>query len=104
MNIGIEKNMTTWFVTRHPGAIAWMKKQPVAVDRWVSHLDADEIREGDTVIGILPLHAAAKVCEKGAIFLALSIELTEEQRGRELSLQDLENISCSLRRFDVRAL
>lgn len=81
-----------------------MKRQPIAVDRWVTHMAADEVEEGDTVIGVLPLHAAAKVCEKGAIFLALSIELTEEQRGRELSLQDLESIRCSLRRFDVRAM
>lgn len=96
--------MTTWFVSRHPGAIAWMKRQPIAVDRWVTHMDTDEVEEGDTVIGVLPLHAAAKICEKGAIFMALSIELAEQQRGRELTLQELEDIHCSLRRFVVRAM
>lgn len=96
--------MTIWFVSRHPGAIAWMKRQPIAVDRWVTHMDTDDVKKGDTVIGVLPLHAAAKVCEKDAIFLALSIELAEEQRGRELSAEELETIHCSLRRFDVRAL
>ena len=26
--------MTVWFVSRHPGAIAWAKNQKLKVDRW----------------------------------------------------------------------
>lgn len=95
--------MTTWFVSRHPGAIAWMKKQPIKVDRWVTHLDTDEIAANDTVIGVLPLHSVAKICAKGAIFMAINVELTEQQRGRELTVQDMEGVKCSLQRYDVRA-
>ena len=44
--------MTTWFITRHPGALAWAIRQGLHIDRHVSHLDPAEITAGDTVIGM----------------------------------------------------
>ena len=58
--------MAVIFVSRHAGAIEWMKRQPVHVDRWVSHLQASEVNAGDTVIGVLPMHLAADICAKNA--------------------------------------
>lgn len=81
-----------------------MKKQPIAVDRWATHLDTDEIAAGDTVIGVLPLHSVAKICAKGAIFMAINVELAERQRGRELTAREMEDVKCSLQRYEVRAL
>ena len=31
--------MTTWFISRHQGAIEWVKKQNILIDRFESHLD-----------------------------------------------------------------
>ena len=36
--------MTTWFVSRHPGANVWAQEQGLQIDRWVSHLDATQIQ------------------------------------------------------------
>ena len=73
--------MTTWFVTRHPGAIEWAARQGLRIDRHVAHLDPASIAPGDTVIGILPVNLAARVCERGARYFNLSLELPAEARG-----------------------
>lgn len=81
--------MKTYFVTRHPGAIEWSKQQGISVDVQVEHLDVTTIQPGDKVIGILPIHLAAQVCERGAEFYHLTVDLPSEARGKELSAQSL---------------
>ncbi len=93
--------MTVWFVSRHPGAIAWGKHHDLAVDRWVTHLDVSQIKPGDFVVGTLPVNAAAEVCEKGARFFSLSLHLAESERGRELSEDELERLGCRTEEFVV---
>ena len=56
--------MTTWFISRHPGAIEWVKQQNIQIDRFENHLDTSLVRAGDVVIGTLPIHLAAEVCQK----------------------------------------
>jgi CRISPR-associated protein Csx16 len=51
--------MTTWFVTRHPGAIEWASRQGIRVDRQIAHQDPADIQPGDTVIGTLPVNLGA---------------------------------------------
>ena len=94
--------MSVWFVSRHPGAVAWAKKQHLAVDHWVSHLDTDRVQKGDMVIGVLPMTAAAAVCAKSARYIALTMDLPEALRGKELSVDDLEALHCSLQEYVVR--
>lgn len=73
--------MSTWFVSRHPGAIAWLKSQGLSCDYCVEHMDPKAISPGDVVIGLLPAHLAAEVCDRGALYLHISPDLTREQRG-----------------------
>lgn len=94
--------MTVWFVTRHPGAVEWAARRGLSVDRQVGHLDPDAISSGDIVIGILPVNLAARVCERGARYLNLSINLPERARGRELSADELETFDARLEEFEVR--
>ncbi|MFN4166510.1 MAG: CRISPR-associated protein Csx16 [Ferrovibrio sp.] len=96
--------MTTWFVTRHPGAIEWAARQGLVVDRQVAHLDVGEIEAGDTVIGTLPVHLAAEVCARGARFLNLSLDVPPEARGRELDADALEHYGARLEAYYVNKL
>ena len=57
--------MTTYFITRHSGAIDWAKQQGIQVDEQLSHLDTSMIQKGDTVLGTLLVNLIAQVCEKG---------------------------------------
>jgi CRISPR-associated protein Csx16 len=93
--------MTTYFVSRHLGAIDWAAEEGIHVDAFVEHQHPDDIRNGDTVIGSLPVNLAAQVCERGARYLHLSLELTPELRGRELTVQQMRACGARIEAFRV---
>jgi CRISPR-associated protein Csx16 len=93
--------MTTYFVTRHPGAIEWAARQGLKVDRQLDHLDVAIIQPGDTVIGILPVNLAAEVCARGGRFFNLSLTVPPEARGRELSADELEQFGARIEEYRV---
>lgn len=94
--------MSVWFVTRHPGAIDWLKSQGLSCDHCVEHLDMAAIRTGDIIIGLLPAHLAADICDRGAIYLHLSLDLKREQRGRELTAEEMSKAGARLEQLVVR--
>lgn len=77
--------MTTYLITRHPGARNWAEEHGVAVDRVIDHLDTAMIKPGDTVIGTLPVNLAAEVCARGGRYFHLTLDLPPEWRGVNLS-------------------
>lgn len=96
--------MTTWFISRHQGAIDWIKQQKIQIDRFETHLDTDLVEKNDIVIGTLPVHLAAEICAKGANFYFLTINTSFEQRGQELSATQLNEIECSIQPFWVEKI
>ena len=94
--------MTTWFVTRHPGAVAWAQRRGLAVDRQLAHLAPEQIAPGDTVIGTLPVNLVARVCARGGRYLHLSLDLPAEARGRELTADELERYGARLEAYVAR--
>jgi len=96
--------MATWFVSRHPGAIAWAAAQGLSVDCLVPHFEVAQVQSGDTVIGTLPVHLAAQVCARGAHFFNLSMDIPAHWRGLELSAAQLRSCNARLEAFHVRAL
>ena len=93
--------MTVWFVSRHPGAVDWAKTRHLPIDRHARHLDLEAVHPGDTVIGTLPVHLAAQVCARGAVFFNLSLDLPSEWRGLELDASQLTACNARLERFHV---
>ncbi|NLV30979.1 MAG: CRISPR-associated protein Csx16 [Acidobacteria bacterium] len=93
--------MATYFVTRHGGALDWAARHNVMIDRALSHLRIEEIRPGDVVIGILPVHLAAEICAKPARYIQIAMDLPEERRGIELSADDMERHHARLVEYRV---
>lgn len=97
----ISRAPRTIVVSRHPGAVEWLARQGITADEIVSHLDEgalESFRAGDRVIGTLPPQLLAALCERGVRCDLLVIDVTENQRGRELSADDLEAAGARLRR------
>jgi CRISPR-associated protein Csx16 len=93
--------MTTYFVTRHPGARDWAAAEGLTVDRVIDHLDPATVAAGDIVIGSLPVNLAAEVCSRGGAYLHLSIDLPADLRGRELSAEQMRACGARLERYVV---
>lgn len=93
--------MKRWFVSRHPGAKAWAKETGIEADCWVEHLNPNEVQPGDLVMGTLPVCLAAAVCARGARFEALCLDVTRDDRGRELDAGTVGRLSGRLVAFRV---
>ena len=99
--------MSTWFVSRHPGALQWMRAHGPAFARHVTHLEESDFQQlgsGDIVIGSLPVHLAARVCACGAQYWDLTLNMPASARGKELSADELRGMGAALGRFEVRAV
>ena len=94
-------SMTTYFVSRHPGAIEWAAGQNLRIDHFDPHLDLAQVQAGDTVIGSLPVNLAARVCAAGAAYWHISLALPAELRGRELSAEELRTLGAKIEPFEV---
>lgn len=98
--------MTTWFVSRHSGAIAWARSAGVKVSSGgvVASLDVEQVKSGDLVIGTLPINLAAEVLRRGARYEHLAMELPSDARGQELSEEDMCRYGARLERYHIELL
>lgn len=92
--------MKTVFVTRHRGAIEWAEKAGLIAEQ-IAHLEIGAIGQGDTVIGTLPVHIAAEVCEAGARYVHLALNVPAEARGRDLTSEEMDVFGANLEEFVV---
>ena len=93
--------MNTYFITRHKGAVNWAKQRGIDA-QLVRHLDTAMIRQGDKVLGTLPVAIAADVCARGGRYFHLTLKIPEDRRGDELSAADMENFGAELGEYFVR--
>jgi len=94
--------MTTYFISRHSGAVEWAKEQNFSVDKWISHLDNEQIVSGDIVVGTLPVNIAADLILKGARYFSLNLALSAADRGIELTKEDLYRLKAELVEYQIQ--
>lgn len=94
---------TTWIITRHNGAIEWLKNHGIE-GQHVSHLDIEQVSPGDTVIGTLPVNLAAKVCALQVHYWHLSLEVPFTWRGQELTAEQMDECGAALTIFHLQAV
>lgn len=94
--------MTTYLVTRHTGALVWLEQRGVRADEVHQHLDVEAVRTGDVVIGTLPVNLAEEVCEKGARYLHLSLQVPRELRGVELTAEQMDEFGAELQEYTIQ--
>ncbi len=93
--------MTTYFVTRHKGAVEWSRGRGIEAQH-ITHLDPKTIKSGDIVLGTLPVHIAAQVCARSAKYLHLSLKTPPKRRGEELTAADMDAMGAELVEYEIR--
>lgn len=98
--------MTTWFVSRHRGAIAWARSAGVKVSSGgvVASLDVEQVKSGDLVVGTLPINVAAEVLRRGARYEHLALDLPHDARGQELSEEEMRRYGARLEHYQIELL
>lgn len=89
-------------VTRHDGALEWVRRHYSAHARHVAHLDAANLaalQVGDTVIGTLPVNLIADVNTRGAKYRHLVLDVPVELRGKNLTADDMERCGARLETY-----
>ncbi len=95
--------MTTYFVTRHKGAVNWAHGKGIEAVH-LDHLDPEILKSGDKVLGTLPVHIAADVCARGTRYMHLTLDLPPDARGKELTAGDMNKFGAKLEKYDVRLI
>ncbi|WP_416391279.1 CRISPR-associated protein Csx16 [Alloalcanivorax xenomutans] len=91
-----------YIVTRHRGALDWLKEQVSAPALHLAHLMPEyAIGRGDTVVGTLPINLVADICLRGARYFHLEICLPHALRGQELSACQLTEHGARLVEYFV---
>lgn len=96
--------MTTYLISRHPGAIEWAGSSGIVPDTTLPHLDPEILVHGDVVIGTLPVNLAAEVCDRGCRYVHLSLHVPAVKRGIELSAEELREYGAHLQEYRIRAV
>lgn len=97
--------MTTYFISRHVGAVEWATVNQIDFDVHLMHLlSLDELQSGDVVIGTLPINIIAQINALGVRYIHLSLEIPPQLRGVELTAAQLDECCASLEEFYVKKL
>lgn len=95
---------TTYFISRHTGAIEWAKQQGIQIDEQQSHFNIEDTQPDDTIIGTLPISLIAEVCQRGGTYLHLSLDLPADMRGKELSAEDMQRYGARLEAYSAQKI
>ncbi|MGB1258310.1 MAG: CRISPR-associated protein Csx16 [Thiolinea sp.] len=94
--------MTTYFISRHPGAVAWAESEGFHVDQRLAHFEVAMVQPGDIVLGTLPVHLIAEVNVRGGRYYHLTLSLPAALRGKELSAAEMREYGARLEGFSAR--
>lgn len=92
-------NRETVIVSRHAGAVEWLRRQGIE-GAVIEQATAEDVR-GRIVVGNLPLHLAAEAHQIGSIDLP---GVTREQRGRDLTPEEMQAAGAVIRWYIVAAV
>nr|WP_321352817.1 CRISPR-associated protein Csx16 [uncultured Methanoregula sp.] len=85
-----------YIVTRHAGAIAWLVSKGF-IGEIIVHLSSDQIQEGNTYIGVLPVPMIKRILDAGSRFYLLILpDLSLDKRDRELTPVEMDEAGAKL--------
>ena len=87
-------------VTRHAGAVEWLRRQGIEGEV-VAHVGDPEQVRGRVVYGVLPFYLASIAAEVVTIDMP---GLRQDQRGQDLSPEEMDSAGATLRTYVVTSV
>jgi len=88
--------MTTFIVSRHSGAIKWLRLKGFQ-GKVITHLNPATIKAGDVVVGVLPITLVKKLIDKGITVYSLQLpDVPKELRGQELTPEMMDEFGAKV--------
>jgi len=83
-------------VTRHLGAVEWLKSKGIEGEV-IQHLSLEDINKGDKIYGVLPIHIAKEALDRGAeVYMLILPNITHNARGRELTPEEMDKAGAKI--------
>jgi putative CRISPR-associated protein (TIGR02620 family) len=94
----------TLIVTRHASIVAWLSARGITGEVRASLEESGlaGLAAGDRVIGPLQFRLAEELVDRGVIYQAIDLDLHSADRGRELSVAEMDAAGAELVRYVVR--
>jgi CRISPR-associated protein Csx16 len=61
-------------------------------------------QSGDTVIGSLPVNLAAEICQRGAAYIHMTLNVPEHWRGKELTVEQMIECGACLEGYELKKI
>ena len=93
-------------VTRHNATVEWLKSTMLDDDVIVvtAHY-TPRLAEGfDYVVGILPIQLVAELCAEGIRYYQVTMDVPEEFRGKELTVEQMDQFGARLVQYNVEVV
>ena len=90
----------TWIVSRHIGAIEYMRNAGFK-GQVVSHINIDDVRPNDLVVGVVSIALAAVLQAKGVRVCHLIIDIPVHLRGQELDVNTLQQLDAKFAYYAI---
>jgi CRISPR-associated protein Csx16 len=101
-DIGAQYVPEFWFVSRHQGAVDWIKAQGIRLDHIVAHMNCEhDPKPGDVIIGTLPAADIARLNQRGIRFFNLDLTIPQSLRGKDLTATEMAECSPRLAEYNV---
>ena len=94
--------MTTYFISRHAGAVEWAEAEGFHVDQLLAQFDVTIVKQGDNVLGTLPINLVAEVNARGGNYFHLTLEMPADARGKELTAADMRQFGARLEAYSAQ--
>jgi len=87
-------------VTRHEGAIKYLENRGITGEV-IPHLEAENIKKGDQLYGVLPIPFILKAIERGAeVYILVIPWILFTERGKELSPGEMEEAGAKILKIE----
>ena len=98
--------MKVLIVTRHAATVEWLKSTMLDDNQImvVAHYTPGMAQGYDYIVGILPIQLVEELCAEGIRYYQVTMDVPEEFRGKELTVEQMDQFGARLVQYNVEVV